>query len=454
MTRLLIIGGSDAGTEAALRGRECDAALEITMVVADRFVNYSICGLPFLVSGEVEEVRDLAHRDMAAILGRGIELRLEQVARAIDVDRKLVRVEGAGQVTEIAYDVLVVATGAHPVRPAIRGLDLDGVHVLHTMGDGIALRERLDRTHPRDAVVIGSGYIGVEMADALTRRDVRVTLVGRARSVLPTVDPSLGALLSAELERNGVTVLTGTEVRAIARSDGRLAVGLADGRTLGADIVVLGAGVRPNADLAAAAGAATGVAGAIRVTRKMETTLPDMYAAGDCVETWHAVLRQPTYLPLGTTAHKQGRIAGEDAAGGDAFFRGAVGTQVVVKVFELAAARTGLNDDEAEQAQFAPLTVETAVPDHKPYYPGADLLHIRVGGDARSGKLLGAQIVGHWRAEVAKRIDIAASGLHEDMSVLDLIHLDLSYTPPVSAPWDPVQVAAQAWEAAARAGAG
>jgi NADPH-dependent 2,4-dienoyl-CoA reductase/sulfur reductase-like enzyme len=184
--------------------------------------------------------------------------------------------------------------------------------------------------------------------------------------------------------------------------------------------------------------------GAVRVNRRMETNLPAVFAAGDCVQTWHALLEQPLYLPLGTTAHKQGRVAGENAAGGDSEFSGSLGTQVV-KVFELAAARTGLSEADATAAGLSAVSADTIVADHKPYYPGATELHIRITGDADTDRLLGGQIVGHWQAEVAKRIDILATAIHQGLRVADLAGLDLSYTPPVSAPWDPVQVAVDTW---------
>jgi NADPH-dependent 2,4-dienoyl-CoA reductase/sulfur reductase-like enzyme len=203
-------------------------------------------------------------------------------------------------------------------------------------------------------------------------------------------------------------------------------------------------GVRPDTRLAVAAGVETGVRGALRVDRRMRTNLPDVLAAGDCVETWHRLLGRPAYLPLGTTAHKQGRVAGETAVGGDREFAGSLGTQVV-KVFELAVARTGLRDHELAAAGSDPVTIGSVQFDHKAYYPGAHQLHIRITGDRRSGRLLGAQLVGHKDAEVAKRIDIPADALFHGMTVDGLSDLDLSYTPPFGSPWDAMQLAAQQW---------
>jgi NADPH-dependent 2,4-dienoyl-CoA reductase/sulfur reductase-like enzyme len=218
-----------------------------------------------------------------------------------------------------------------------------------------------------------------------------------------------------------------------------------------ADLVLVAAGVAPNARLAVDAGIETGEKGAIRVDRSMRTNVADVFAAGDCVETWHRVLQSSTYLPLGTTAHKQGRVAGENAVGGRRLFQGSLGTQVV-KVFDIAISRTGLRDHEARRAGFDPLTVETEVSDHKAHYPGAQQLRIRVTGDHRSGRLLGAQILGRWQSEVAKRIDVYAAALFTDVSVDAINDLDLSYTPPLGSPWDAVQLAAQPWTAAVKGG--
>ena len=419
------------------------------MLVADEFVNYSICGLPFLVSGEVDDWHSLAHRDAREIIGRDIDVRLRHRVTAIDLERRQVSV-ATDPVQRISWDLLILATGARPVLPAIPGIDLEGVFALHTMADGIRLRRWVDERRPRTAAVVGAGYIGVEVADALARRGVQVLLVGRAASVLPTVHPDLGLILETELRRNGVDVITGAAVGRIDRSESALAVTLDRGYARLVDLVVVGAGVVPDAEVARTAGLGLGVQGAIRVNRRMETSEPNVLAAGVCVETWHAVEERATYLPLGTTAHKQGRVAGSVAAAADAMFGGSVGTQVV-KVFDLAAARTGLSETEAAAAGFEPFATSIQVPDHKRYYPGATNLTIRVIGDVTSHRLLGAQIIGHWQAEVAKRIDVFAAALHQRLTVEALSDLDLSYTPPLGAPWDPVQAAAQKWEQAVKA---
>jgi NADPH-dependent 2,4-dienoyl-CoA reductase/sulfur reductase-like enzyme len=454
-----MIGGSDAGISAALRARELDPAAEVTVVLEDAYPNFSICGIPYYVSGEVTHWRNLAHRTLADLEAAGMRLLLDTTARRIDVPGRKLAVTSPGQGEDVlSYDKLIIGTGAVPVRPPIQGVTgpgalgpEDGVHLLHSMGDTFAVMRTLDRAAPASVVIVGAGYIGLEMADALTVRGLRVTQMEQLPEVLPTVDPELGALVHGELAARGVEVLTGTTVRAIgtarAGQAGRLEVQAtaADSTavTRAADMVLVVVGVRPETSLAAEAGAELGVRGAIAVDPGMRTNLPDAYAAGDCVITHHRLLGV-TYLPLGTTAHKQGRVAGENALGGDRQFAGSLGTQVV-KIFDQAAARTGLRDHEAAAAGFDPVTVETQADDHKAYYPGSHRITMRVTGDRTTGRLLGLQLFGHKNAEIAKRIDIAATAIYSTMTVDAVSDLDLSYTPPLGSPWDAVQAGAQAW---------
>jgi NADPH-dependent 2,4-dienoyl-CoA reductase/sulfur reductase-like enzyme len=456
---LVAIGGSDAGISAALRARELDSAADVTVVVADAFPNFSICGIPYYVSGEVGHWKNLAHRSVADLEATGMELRLDTMATHIDVDaRKLVVRAADGTEDLIPYDALVVGTGAVPVRPPIDGLDVlgsaDAVHLLHSMGDTFAVMETIEKRSPATAVIVGAGYIGLEMAEALVARGLTVTQLERLEEVLPTVDPELGTLVHAQLAERGVDVRTTTTARRIEKSSGGSALAVlatgADGTEVRcpADMVLVVGGVRPDADLFASAGGELGLRGAIAVDRRMRTNLPDVFAAGDCVVTHHRLLGT-TYLPLGTTAHKQGRVAGENALGGKREFAGSLGTQVV-KIFDMVAARTGLRDHEAKGGGFDPLTVEFEGDDHKAYYPGSHRVRLRYCGDRRSGRLLGVQLFGHRHAEVAKRVDIAAAAIFSGMSVDAVSDLDLSYTPPLGSPWDVVQGGAQAWVREAR----
>jgi NADPH-dependent 2,4-dienoyl-CoA reductase/sulfur reductase-like enzyme len=459
VTKIVAIGGSDAGISAALRARELDPGCEFTVVVADSYPNFSICGIPYYVSGEVTHWRNLAHRTSADLEATGMKLRLDTRAQQINPDAHTLTIATSeGREETLGYDALIVGTGALAVRPPIDGLvgsdplgAADGVHLLHSMGDTFALMRTLEQPGIERAVIVGAGYIGLEMAEGLSARGLKVTQLEQLPEVLPTVDPQLGALVHAELERHGVEVRCQTRVRAITRaaagSPSRLEVQASTSEdepvSFPADVVMVVVGVRPDSDLAADAGADLDAKNAIRVDRTMRTNLSDVFAAGDCAITHHQLLGA-AYLPLGTTAHKQGRIAGENALGGNREFVGSLGTQVV-KVFDLVAARTGLRDHEATAAGFTPLTVEARSDDHKAYYPNSHPITMRYTGDQRTGRLLGVQLIGHLRSEVAKRIDMPATAIHNQMTIDSLSDLDLSYTPPLGSPWEALQVGAQAW---------
>lgn len=406
---VVCVGGSDAGISAGLRARELDPSTEVTVVVADAYPNFSICGIPYYISGEVGDWHHLAHRTRADLEAAGLHLLLDTRATRIDVD--------ARQLEAIGPD------------------------------DTPALGDSLEKLQPRTALVVGAGYIGLEMAEGLTTRGIHVTQVEAAPEVLSTLDPELGTLVHAELVRHGVDIHTGTSVTGIAKgADGLHVTGQArDGEALSwdVDLVLVVVGVTPETDLLVRSGAQTGPRGAVLVDETMATGLPHVWAAGDCVATHHRLLGT-TYLPLGTTSHKQGRVAGENALGGNARFAGSIGTQVL-KVFDLVAARTGLREHEAIAAGFDPASTTSAPDDHKAYYPGSHPITIRITGDRATGRLLGAQLVGHLTTETAKRVDTYATALFHGMDVADINDLDLAYTPPLGSPWDAIQIAAQAW---------
>ncbi|MEM9510205.1 MAG: FAD-dependent oxidoreductase [Cyanobacteria bacterium P01_E01_bin.35] len=445
MTQLLIIGGSDAGISAALKAKELAPETQVTIILADAYPNFSICGLPFFLSGEVADWKNLAHRSREEITQLGITLLINQTATSINPsERTVTTVNSEGKIHQLNYDKLVIATGATSSQPKIAGLDHPGVYFLRWMGDSFAVHQHLTQLNPQSALIIGGGYIGMEMADALTLRGLKVTAVEHSPTVLKTVAPSLGQIVATELQHRGVNVVTGVAIETILEQNKQLNITGSAGFQSTADLVLVAVGATPNVELAQTAGVELGIGSAIKVNRYMETNISHIYAAGDCVETWHRLLDKPVYLPLGTTAHKQGRIAGENALGGSRQFAGSLGTQVV-KIFDLAIARTGLRENEAAAAGFKPTTVETKTWHHKAYYPGAHQLIILVTGDLNTGRLLGAQILGHYQAEVAKRIDIFATAIYHGMKVWDVENLDLSYTPPLSSPFDPVQMSTQAW---------
>ncbi|MCC2031052.1 FAD-dependent oxidoreductase [Microbacterium allomyrinae] len=450
---IVAIGGSDAGISAALRARELDPSVDVTVVVADAYPNYSICGIPYYFSGDVQPWKSLAHRTHADLEATGMRLRLDTLATRIDVAGRQLTVQDEHGESVIDYDELIVGTGALPAYAGIAGLDQlgpdDGVHVIHSMSDTFALDTHLTERDPRTAIIIGAGYVGLEMAEGFTARGIAVTQLQRGAEVLSTLDPELASLVHAELIEHGVAVHTNTTVRAVEKTATGLTVRAEhEGQpvTYSADLVLAVVGVRPNTSLLEDAGATLGAGKAIAVDEQMRTGVPHVFAAGDGVVTHHRLLGV-TYLPLGTTAHKQGRTAGENALGASARFAGSVGTQVV-KVFDVVAARTGLRDHEAVAAGYLPASAQTVADDHKRYYPGAQPISIRITGDTDSGLLLGAQLVGRRGTETAKRVDTYATALFAGLTVDQISDLDLSYTPPLGSPWDAVQVATQAWSRA------
>lgn len=443
--RLLIIGGSDAGISAALRARQIDPSTEVHMLLADAYPNFSICGLPFYLSGEVTDWKTLAHRSREDIQSAGVHLHPTETAVSIDPSEHIVSARDAkGSRTSHRFDRLVIATGATPIRPAISGVDHPNVFSLHTMEDAFALHAELN-AGVRSAVIVGGGYIGLEMADALRQRDIAVTLIERLPTILRTVDRQIAVRVESVLAMNGVSVRTQTAVQSIEPDAAQLVVRCTDGSVATGELVLLVLGVRPRAELAETCGVATDERGAIRVDRQMRTNVPDIFAAGDCVVTWHRLLEQDLYLPLGTTSHKQGRIAGENAVGGTREFSGSLGTQSV-KLFDRVVAATGLSEAEASLRGFPIFASETVTVDHKAYYPGATELVVRLIGHWDTGRLLGGQLLGTYGHEVSKRVDVLAAAIHHGLRIEELNDLDLSYTPPLSSPWDPLQMAAQDWQ--------
>jgi NADPH-dependent 2,4-dienoyl-CoA reductase/sulfur reductase-like enzyme len=346
------------------------------------------------------------------------------------------------------YEKLLIATGASAVKPPIPGMDLPGVFTLRSLADGQQIHQFIEQHHPQHGVIIGGGYIGLEMAEALRDRGMDVTLVELLPQIMPNFDADMVGEVATHLAEKGVVVRTGMRVRAVEQTETALSVEIErDGQRnrIGADLVIVSTGVRPNSDLAQAAGLRIGHTQAIWVDDHMRTSDPHIYAAGDCVEHYHLVLGENAWIPLATSANKGGRLAGDNMAGGDARFPGIVGT-AVVKVFDYTMAITGLTEVEARksekfgaQGEFVGVATISEY-DKAGYWPGVEEIQVKLVFDKRDGRALGGQLVG--KAGVNKRIDIIATALHARMTVMNIGWLDLSYAPPYSPTWDPVQVCA------------
>jgi NADPH-dependent 2,4-dienoyl-CoA reductase/sulfur reductase-like enzyme len=447
--RLVVIGGDAAGMSAAsqARRRRGPGDLEIVAFEQGEHVSYSACGIPYLVGGEVPEADQLIARSVATFrddLAIGVHLRHR--VESVDVDKGVVRVRdlAAGQERSEPFDQLMIATGAVPNRPPVPGTDAAGVFGVQTLDDGLAVRRALEGTPVRRVVVVGGGYIGLEMAEAFVRRGLEVTVVDAAPAVMPTLDPDMGGLVAEAMRELGISVYCRERLTGIETTSGRVAAVTTDRRTLPTEIVLLGLGVRPDVALAEGAGVRIGPSGAVQVDQRMRTSVPGVWAAGDCAEKFHRVSRTPVAIALGTHANKEGRVAGINLGGEYATFPGVVGT-AVSKVCSLEIARTGLKETEAAQVGYETLSVVVESTTRASYYPGAAMIKTKLVVEKRSGRLLGAQIIG--REGAAKRIDVLAAALWAEMSVDEVLNLDLSYAPPFSPLWDPVLIAARkAWE--------
>jgi len=425
---LVVIGGVAAGLSAATRARRLDPHLEIIVLEKGPAVSYGACGLPYLVEGRVREAGQLVvYTPEYFRKERRIDVRTGARVVAISHPRREVALESGGRVH---YERLVVATGARCDTAGIAGADQSHVFTLHTLEDAERIRSFLRERRPRHAVVIGGGYIGVEAADALRRHGLRVTVLERSAHALLRDDARLTAAVQKQLEDHGVELRCGVPVRAI--EPGRVA-------GVDCDLVVLAAGFRPNVELAAEAGVEIGRTGAIRIDDRMETSVRGIYAAGDCAEVTHLVTGRPTYIPLGTTANKCGRVAGANAAGGRERFPGVVGTSIV-GIFGMAFATTGFSVEQARAERFSPVAARIEAP-ARPRYFGGTKTTVELVADRATRRLVGGSVIGEEGA--AGRINVIAAALHSRLCVDEFEQLDLAYSPPFSPVWDPLLIAAQ-----------
>lgn len=467
--RLIIIGGVAAGMSAAAKARRTNPDLEIVVYERSGYVSYGACGFPYFIKGEIARLDDLIARTPAQMAAQGVTVHVHHEVIAIDPAQKRVRVRdlAGGREFDDRWDKLIVAAGASVQKPDIPGMGLAGVFTLRTVEDAVAIRRWLLTERPRRGVIIGAGYIGLEMAEALAAHRVAVTVVDAAAQVMPTLDGEMAAHVLAGLQAQGVVVclqqpvqtLVGTTlVREIVRKvaaelqrqqegialagNGRLRVRevITKGQTFPADVVIVGIGGRPNVALAQAAGIALGPTWAIAVDRQQRTNIPDIWAAGAVAEAHSLVTGAPTYHPLAQTASKQGRVAGVNAAGGMAEFGGVVGT-AVVKAFDLTIAHTGLSEKQARTLGYDAASVVIQAESRANYMPGHAPIHVKLVYDKSSQRVLGAQMVG--ADGVAKRIDVVAAALHAGWGVGNLAELDLSYAPPYAPVWDPILIAAR-----------
>ena len=431
---------------AASQARRLKPAEKLEILAFERggYTSYSACGIPYLLGGVVDRLEDLVVRTPAEFKEKSqIDVRIRHEVTEIDLGSRTVTVRSdQGEATE-GFDHLMVATGGTPTRFDWPGIDSDGIFGVQVLDDAVAIGKALD-AGPKAAVVVGGGYIGLEMAEAFVNRGIDVTLVEAAPQPMSTLDPDMGALVADALRGLGVKVQCNDAVTGFDAADGRVTAVVTEKASYPADIVVLGLGTRPNVGLAEAAGIPIGPSGAIAVDHQMQTEVEGIWSAGDCAEKFHLVSRRPVSIALGTHANKESRVAGINIGGGYATFPGVLGT-AVAKVCGVEVARTGLKEAEAAEAGFEIVTATVDSTTRAGYFPGTAPIKTKMIVERRSGRLLGAQIIG--KEGAAKRIDAIAMALWNEMTVDHMMHVDVSYAPPFAPVWDPILITARkAWE--------
>jgi NADPH-dependent 2,4-dienoyl-CoA reductase/sulfur reductase-like enzyme/rhodanese-related sulfurtransferase len=441
MKRLLVIGGVAAGPKAAAKARRCDPEMEIVIYQEEDDVSYAGCGLPYYISGVIEEREDLISRTPGKFALEGIKILKNRRIEKIDIPNRSVsgRKIGSGETFTDHFDRLVLATGAYPIRPQIDGINLSNVFYLRSIFDADAIFEQIRSESIRNVVIAGGGYIGLEMAESLIHLGKNVTIVELAPQILTLFDEDFAGVLRQYLEKKGVKIFTSEGIQALKGKGGKVTHVQTMSREIEADVVLMSLGIRPQVELAKQAGLKMGETGAIWVNEKMETSAEGVYAAGDCAETTHLIAGKKVWIPLGSTANKQGRVVGVNVCGGNATFPGVMGT-TVFKTFEFNVAKTGLSMREAEKEGFHPVQAIVRGYDRAHYYPGRKESTLKVIADKETGRILGGQAVGEGPSD--KFIDILAMALHGKMTCRELANVDLAYAPPFSPVLSPIIVAA------------
>jgi NADPH-dependent 2,4-dienoyl-CoA reductase/sulfur reductase-like enzyme/rhodanese-related sulfurtransferase len=439
--RLLVIGGVAAGPKAAAKARRCDPEMEIVIYQDEDDISYAGCGLPYYISGVIKDRDELISRAPGKFVQDGIKILKNRRIERIDIQGSTVtgRKTGSGETFNDHFDRLVLATGAVPVRPKIEGIDLGNIFYLRSIFDADAIFEQIRSESIQNVMIVGGGYIGLEMAESLIHLGKSVTIVELAPQILTLFDEDFANILRQYLEKEGVKIFTSEGIQALRGKEGKVTHVQTVARELEADAVLMSLGIRPHVELAKQTGLRIGETGAIWVNEKMETSAKGVYAAGDCAETTHLITGKRVWVPLGSTANKQGRVVGVNVCGGNAIFPGVMGT-TIFKTFDLNVAKTGLSMREAEKEGFHPVQAIVRGYDRAHYYPGGKESALKVIADKETGRVLGGQAVGEGPSD--KFVDILAMALHGKLTCRELANVDLAYAPPYSPALSPVIVAA------------
>ena len=439
--KVVIVGGVAGGATAAARIRRLDEQAEIVVFERSGFISYANCGLPYYIGGVIEDPEELTLQTPESFFSRfRVAMRVRHEVTAIHPNKKTVSVTNleTGEAFEESYDKLILSPGAKPTQPRLPGVGLSKLFSLRTVEDTFRIKEYIQKNHPKSAVLAGGGFISLELAENLQELGMEVTIVQRPKQLMNPFDPDMAAFIHGEVRKHGVRLALGHTVEGFQEKDGGVDVLLKDETPLHADMVVLAIGVSPDTQLAKEAGLELGIKGSIVVNDRMETSVPDIYAVGDAVQVKHFVTGQDVLLSLAGPANKQGRIAADNICGGDSRYTGSQGSSVI-KVFDMTAASTGVNETNAKKAGLDVDTVVLSPMSHAGYYPGGKVMTMKVVFEKETYRLLGAQIVGY--EGVDKRIDVLATAIRAGMKATELKDLDLAYAPPYSSAKDPVNMA-------------
>ena len=439
--KVVIVGGVAGGATAAARIRRLDEQAEIVVFERSGYISYANCGLPYYIGGIITDPEELTLQTPESFYSRfRVDMRVRHEVIAIHPDRKTVSVRKleTGEEFEECYDKLLLSPGAKPTQPRLPGIGLDRLFTLRTVEDTFRIKAYLDTHHPRSAVLAGGGFIGLELAENLRELGMDVTIVQRPKQLMNPFDPDMAAFIHGQMRKHGVKLALGHTVEGFRESEAGVEVLLKDEESLHTDMVILAIGVTPDTGLAKDAGLELGIKGSILVNERMETSIPDIYAVGDAVQVKHSVTGQDALISLAGPANKQGRIAADNICGGDSRYNGSQGSSVI-KVFDMTAAVTGINETNAKKAGIETDKVILSPMSHAGYYPGGKMMTMKVLFEKNTYRLLGAQIVGY--DGVDKRIDVLATAIHAGMKAFDLKELDLAYAPPYSSAKDPVNMA-------------
>jgi NADPH-dependent 2,4-dienoyl-CoA reductase/sulfur reductase-like enzyme len=442
--KLIVIGGDAAGMSAASKVRRGQPEREIVVFERGNHTSYSACGMPYYIGGQVASEENLIARKPEVFREKqNIDVRIRHEVIEIDVENKRVKVKNLikNETFWETWDDLLIATGASPVVPKMENIDAGGVFALSTLQSGIDVFNFIEKKKPSKAVIVGGGYIGIEMAEAFLERSIDVYLIDMAPQLMASLDKNMAALILDYMKEQGIKVFLQEKLTKFEKDgDGKVKSVITGKQTIPADIVILGMGVKPNSELAAKSGIKLGSGDAIQVNKRLETSAPNIWAAGDCAESFHLVSQKQAHIALGTVANKHGLVAGINISGGNAEFSGVLGT-AITKFKDLEISRTGLSEKEAKElgVDYLAETITSVTP--AGYYPGAKKINVKLVVDKQTKRLLGGQIVGFKGA--AKRIDTIATAIAAGLTAQQLIDLDLAYAPPFSTVWDPVQIAAR-----------